>query len=281
MYFCVPNHAILFRNFHSDPAKKGRPSEGVLQFTDTYTARDVAQHIDKGNQYIIDQVLFYKLKRIPNGATVSVYANCWEDGLARKVSNIGLTLIKDKNVVFSGQLKPISSKCSDENYQPLQVFAATVEFDDLNHPTSVIQFAVNRVSTVEDFQYQMRDSRFAQELWGSATNKDQTDVEFKVGGKIFPAHRALLAACCPALAALVPEEPSTVPIPIEGMDPDVFQVLLHFLYTGQIDAPRLNEAHLKAAEYFGIETLKLVAQASEWYKELDEDVLSEFIMSLV
>ncbi|KAJ1295532.1 hypothetical protein BS78_01G231700 [Paspalum vaginatum] len=67
------------------------------------------------------------------------------------------------------------------------------------------------------------------------------DVRFLVGGEIFDAHRCVLAARSPVFHALLfgpmKEGTSTQSqscIPIDGMEPQVFQSLLHFIYTDSL-----------------------------------------------
>ena len=78
-------------------------------------------------------------------------------------------------------------------------------------------------------------------------------MEFTVDGKTFPAHRFILAARCPALAALVvaaESSPSSLTtINIDTMDPVAFEALLYFIYTGMIKTSTIDEPLLDAAKH--------------------------------
>ena len=72
----------------------------------------------------------------------------------------------------------------------------------------------------------LRDAAYSDQLWSATVDGHLTDVEFRLpGGRIFPSHRALLAANCPALL----DGPD-----LDEIDPAEFQELLYFLTTGAL-----------------------------------------------
>ena len=77
------------------------------------------------------------------------------------------------------------------------------------------------------------------------------DVWFRIDSRVIPAHRFVIAARCPALAALVlshlQAQPPSEERPVEvgdGVTPGAFASLLEFLYSG--DAPSLTGAERSA-----------------------------------
>ena len=64
-----------------------------------------------------------------------------------------------------------------------------------------------------------------------------SDVNFLIGGREFPAHKSILAARSKVFAAMFQDpvkENSTNQIAIEDMEPEVFEELLRFIYTGRV-----------------------------------------------
>lgn len=64
---------------------------------------------------------------------------------------------------------------------------------------------------------------------------DFCDVGLKVGGRVFKVHRLVLAASSPYFSALFAggmREADKEEVQILGVDTDVFEILLEFIYTG-------------------------------------------------
>ena len=123
-----------------------------------------------------------------------------------------------------------------------------------------LMFNIRGKPISKNYDADLRDSLYSEQLWSAAVDRDFTDVEFQVGDKIFPAHRALLAARCPALAglasALVPVEPSPTVVLLNNVDPAVFEEILYFLYTGVLRTGPLDSNGVFAvAKIYKIETL--------------------------
>lgn len=99
------------------------------------------------------------------------------------------------------------------------------------------------------------------------------DVRFLVGAEIFAAHRCVLAARSPVFDALLfgpMKEGSATEkcIRIDDMAPEVFQTLLHFIYTDSLpemveqdDGGAAMAQHLlEAADRYGLQRLKLICE---------------------
>lgn len=100
--------------------------------------------------------------------------------------------------------------------------------------------------------------------WSSLlTQQNNTDVEFNVQGELMGAHSLILKATSSAFASIVHSrtpkiKPSHV-VNVNDVDPQVFQQLLHYIYTGRvplIDEEGMAERLYKAATKFGLENLK-------------------------
>jgi speckle-type POZ protein len=70
-----------------------------------------------------------------------------------------------------------------------------------------------------------------------------SDVNFNIGGREFPAHKLILAARSEVFDAMFKhqmKENSTNQIKIEDIDPEVFQELLRFIYTGRVSTATME-----------------------------------------
>lgn len=96
--------------------------------------------------------------------------------------------------------------------------------------------------------------------------ENEEDVAFKVKGQIIKTHSIILRAQAKELAELRETYDVTNPMPVEDVDPAVFQLMLDTLYGKQIDSTKWREqskAILKAAGKYGFCDLKSEAEA--WY----------------
>jgi speckle-type POZ protein len=90
-----------------------------------------------------------------------------------------------------------------------------------------------------------------------------SDVNFKIGGREFPAHKNILAARSQYFAAMFEhptKEQSTNQVNIEDIEPDVFEELLRFIYTGRVPSEKLETmaaALFITADKYLLEELKL------------------------
>ena len=94
---------------------------------------------------------------------------------------------------------------------------------------------------------------------GTKTRSRQGDHQ------LFYAYKAILSARSPALASLADDFTSGGPIPITDVHPDLFRMLLRFIYGGEVppnDTLRKDaRAIVRAADRFGCTGLKLTAEA--------------------
>lgn len=91
-------------------------------------------------------------------------------------------------------------------------------------------------------------------------SKKSTDVIIKVQEETFSAHRFVLAACSPVLAAMFENEmieKKTGFIDISDCDPDAFNHFLLYLYSVEIDAEKCNFFHLyKIGDKYDVPPIK-------------------------
>ena len=74
-------------------------------------------------------------------------------------------------------------------------------------------------------------------------NMQFSDVNFNVGGREFPAHKLILAARSQYFAAMFKhptKEQSTNQVKIDDIEPEVFDQLLRFIYTGRVPLDKLE-----------------------------------------
>ena len=92
------------------------------------------------------------------------------------------------------------------------------------------------------------------------TQRQLCDVALRVGGREFQAHKVVLIARCPYFEAMflsgMSESRQRV-VDIQGINPDAFQVILRFFYTGSIQITKENvQTILPAASIFQLDDLK-------------------------
>uniref|UniRef100_A0A3B4GW86 Intracisternal A particle-promoted polypeptide n=1 Tax=Pundamilia nyererei TaxID=303518 RepID=A0A3B4GW86_9CICH len=78
---------------------------------------------------------------------------------------------------------------------------------------------------------------------------DFCDVGLKVGGRVFKVHRLVLAASSPYFSALFAggmREADKEEVQILGVDTDVFEILLEFIYTGLVTVENVQELMVAA-----------------------------------
>lgn len=239
--------------------------------------KDPRPLLDEFDQHII------RVKVEPGGLTardavVTLYGT-QPAGTALNVSGVDLSVEENGSLIWRGMMSPLTGMIKRPEAEPLQIYKAIARRPEREEETDIaftLTFIVNRASTVKTFKHQLRDSLYSQQLWASCVNKEWTDVEFQVGNRIFAAHRAIVTARCPNLASLIPDFVSG-PVPVHTMDPSVFQDLLYFLYTGELECyPTLDR--LLAAENYQIETLNQLGQQRCC---LSQDQLSDAVLMSV
>jgi hypothetical protein len=111
-------------------------------------------------------------------------------------------------------------------------------------------------------------------------DEESSDVMFEVGGQrgkynagkvartplvLFHAHKFILRKCSSVFTDLLGSgEEGTAPIQIADVSPDIFRLLLFYIYGGSISDDDMREHRkeiIHAADRFGVPTLKLEAEA--------------------
>ncbi|TVU42590.1 hypothetical protein EJB05_09008, partial [Eragrostis curvula] len=134
-----------------------------------------------------------------------------------------------------------------------------------------------RVSKTKVFpRIKVPPSDFKRQLANLMEDKEGADVMFSVAGEMFAAHKAILAMRSPVFKAQLCgplSEAGKQPIVIEDMQPDVFRVLLYFIYTDSMkghgdleenyDSKKCQMIHhlLVAADRYDVARLKLLCES--------------------
>ncbi len=82
------------------------------------------------------------------------------------------------------------------------------------------------------------------------TNRSDTDVCFVIDGKEIKAHKMILSARSPVFAAMLKsgmKESVSNRVEIDDIAPDIFEVLLQFIYTDRVDLTNIDPKDLLAA----------------------------------
>lgn len=112
------------------------------------------------------------------------------------------------------------------------------------------------------------------------------DVTFEVTSgdekELLNAHSLILTARCTALSELAKGTEPGAPIPIDGVHPDVFRMLLRFVYGGEVPSDNILEVQAKAivdaANKYGCAGLKLTAEAKLSSAGITTDNAAELIL---
>ncbi|XP_057377853.1 speckle-type POZ protein-like [Daphnia carinata] len=99
-----------------------------------------------------------------------------------------------------------------------------------------------------------------------------SDVSLVVGDREFHVHKTVIASRSPALAALftTPGESSTR-VQVEDVDPDVFQEVLRFIYTGKVPLDKMEKMEAEiyvAAHKFQLDALKHACVNYYWLSKV-------------
>ena len=134
------------------------------------------------------------------------------------------------------KMEPISTRFNKH----IQLFKACPEKEI--DTAFKISFHVKLSSPTANFDYQLVDDTWLDELWKAAQTKQLSDVEFLVDGKSFGAHRFIVSARSPVFAAMFSSdissdmvEANTGKVVINDTNSGVFETFLKFLYTGTLE----------------------------------------------
>ena len=157
-----------------------------------------------------------------------------------------------------------------------------------------IHFRTNKKAEPTSF---MPSNPFNGNMLKVFNNEEMSDVAFEVGGETeaainrrkrakttattFHASHVILVANAPALADMC-KPGDEAAVSINGVDPEVFKILLFFCYGGMVSEEELAanaKAIIEAADRFGIVSLKLQAEAvlTEQTKITVDNVLDNLI----
>ena len=118
---------------------------------------------------------------------------------------------------------------------------------------------VDTTAISENYQHQDQILHQLEEMFEKMT---LSDVKFNLGGRKFAAHKNILAMRSPVFAAMFrhpTKEMQTNQGEVKDVDPDVFQEVLRFIYTGKTQSTALNKMApglLAAADKYLLEDLK-------------------------
>lgn len=119
-------------------------------------------------------------------------------------------------------------------------------------------FYVKLSTSISNFGHKFVDSAWKEEIWATTSNKQFTDVDFVLEEESISAHRALLSARSPVVAAMFSsgmEECQTGRVYLDDVDPTTFRDFLKFLYTGMLGASTKKDELLVLADKYQVETL--------------------------
>jgi hypothetical protein len=122
------------------------------------------------------------------------------------------------------------------------------------------------------YSFQLSDRLAKDQLWAALKNYQHlADVEFIVKGKIFLAHKAILAARSQVFADEFEKKHSVKgvrhQIRIDDVEPSTVENFLHFIYTGEPMGTLADEKLLKLAYHYQVTTLENLCQHA--LKEMD------------
>ncbi|XP_025822256.1 BTB/POZ and MATH domain-containing protein 2-like [Panicum hallii] len=153
--------------------------------------------------------------------------------------------------------------------------AAPREFSHDNAPMewTITVIKQPRIPEVKSFpNIEVPPSDIALHLPSCWKKRREWDITFSVGGKNIGAHKMVLAIRSPVFKAELygpMREEGTEPIVVKDVQPDVFRVLLHFIYTDSLppledleedDRNEIIRHLLVAAVRYAMERLKLMCQ---------------------
>ncbi|XP_046631338.1 uncharacterized protein LOC124311089 [Daphnia pulicaria] len=158
-------------------------------------------------------------------------------------------------------------------------------------PTTLIIFRVLVNPSVSNYRFILRDSTLKNHLWSAATKDGgNTDMDFRVQNSIFPAHKSLITARNAVLAAELQRAGDFTAIEsyttrrtrinITDLNPETFQALLKYMYTGEFEFPLMNvEDFWRGVATYELTTLTSLSELS-FQESLKPTDLIELLGSL-
>jgi speckle-type POZ protein len=112
----------------------------------------------------------------------------------------------------------------------------------------------------------------------SLESGNEGDACFKVGQKTFTVMKHLISRRAPALGDMAASQPPGSVIPIDNVNPEVFGVILHFIYTDETPESTDPRSVLEVADRFGCSHLKLIAEAEIVKAGVDKQNAAELLL---
>ncbi|EFX82531.1 hypothetical protein DAPPUDRAFT_316272 [Daphnia pulex] len=146
------------------------------------------------------------------------------------------------------------SKENIGNEENLQLF--TIKLAEKVSGSCTFSFRICIEGAYPGYSYQLCDRLAKDQLWAAKEELNLADVDFVVKDKIFPAHKAILAARSPVFADEFQKKPLDFPrIRMDDMEPSTVENFLHFIYTGEPMGTLADEDLQELANRYGLTTL--------------------------
>ena len=142
------------------------------------------------------------------------------------------------------------------------------------------KFEIMIREAIDNYSYTLFDSLRSVHYWSMFELGIETDIEFVFDDETFRAHRVIVAARSPVLAANFSSgtESVTGRLRIDCIDPDVFREFLYFLYTGTLRVSANSTALLKIAKRYQVQTLICLCQSGVQDLDLEEMFASLLVL---
>lgn len=168
---------------------------------------------------------------------------------------------KNEKRLYSKQITTRQDNCSN-------IFnASRDDFFESSELTFHVEFSrVDEFKCQEDLQFVKPKSKFKLNFKDLLENETFSDVTIVVEDRKFQAHRAILAARSPIFAAMFSHEMAESKlniVTITDVEPEVFDVMLRFIYTDSVE--NLKDMALKllqVADKYDLEKLKILCEES-------------------
>ena len=175
------------------------------------------------------------------------------------------------------------SRVLDRTRNYLVKGALTVEIDiKVKQDQPKIWIPTNNVCTDMLKLLDSADFDNADALFYVGSDKNTGKMVGKRGPCLFYAHHNILSVRCPTLASWVDQSDPSTPVAIENVEPDTFQIVLRYVYGGELpDKDTLRKeafAIIEAANFLCCTGLKLAAEAELTLAGIDIENAAQLIL---
>lgn len=182
-----------------------------------------------------------------------VNVNCFQQGKKHFLTPFGSKYVGTFTLPLS-TLKPKDSSLPHEAKMPKnsergQYFIVT----DMEIPME---------ETCHSWGFRLRDQLLASHFWSIYLSKENWDVELRLVGETFFAHRAILAARSQVFARSFDAADTRSVIEIDSDDPILFEDFLYFIYTGTLRSMENLEEMFELATTYAIKTLEVLSKSN-------------------